>query len=61
MILMISLPDYQDQAQEISQDPDQDLEQDQVEPPEEEGELAFEDEDTVLHQGNPNVSQLILT
>ena len=53
------------QVQEISRDPDQDLEQDQVDhvnPPEEEGGLASEDdEDPVLQQGDPDLSQLVLT
>ena len=49
----------QGQAQEISRHRGQDLEQDQVDqvdPPEEEGELASEDEDPDLHQGDPNLS-----
>ena len=58
--------DYsQDQAQEISRDPGQGLEQDQVDqvdPPEEEGELASEDdEDPVLQQGDPDLSELVLS
>ena len=46
--------DYsQDQAQEIFRDPGQGLEQDQVDPPEEEGELASEDdEDPSYNRGS---------
>ena len=59
----------QDQAPEISRDQDQELEQtpspdqaDHVDPQEwEEGELASEEEDPDLHQGDPNLSQLVLT
>ena len=59
----------QDQAHDISQDQDQDLEQDpspgqvdHVDPPEgEEIQGASEEYDPDLHQGDPNLSQLVLT
>ena len=50
----------QDRAQEISRD--QDPSPDQVDPSVgEEGELASEEEDPDLHQGDPNLTQLVMT
>ena len=52
----------QDQGQEISEDLDQDQEQDHMVSPEgEEGELASKEEDPDLNQGDPNLSQLVIT